>query len=154
MRTKYKKLHLITYDLGDAFDPLKFKPVKNRNHIKPEGGLWASPIGSRWGWLDWCKSEQFRPLESSFRYFYHGNIFTIDSRADAMEMPWISPYPDLPSLSYPDYEAMARMGVDAIHMTIHGERETRLTSDYSLYGWDCESVLIFNPSGITLDKRR
>jgi hypothetical protein len=38
--------------------------------------------------------------------------------------------------------------VDAIHLTERGEHETRLSQPYSLYGWDCECVLIMNPKGI------
>lgn len=147
-----KKMHLITYGLGNAFDPRKFKPVTNRDFVKPNGGLWASPVRSKYGWKHWCKAESFGKLDTSFTYWYQGNVLVINSRLDAMEMPWYAPY-DLPSLMYPDYEALAKMGVDAIHLTINGQHETRLTVDYSMYGWDCESVLIINPDGIILDTK-
>ena len=33
--------------------------IKNEMWIKPLGGLWCSPIGSEWGWKDWCKENNF-----------------------------------------------------------------------------------------------
>lgn len=53
---------------------------------------------------------------------------------------------------YPDFEAMIRSGIDAIWLTPKGERETRFSHPKNLYGWDCESVLIMNPNGISPEK--
>ena len=65
-----------------------------------------------------------------------------------MQMPWIKIYE---GYYYPDFEGMVRAGIDAIWLTAHGESATRFSRPYSLYGWDCESVLIMNPSGIVPD---
>ncbi len=148
MKLQFIKLHLITYGLGNAFEPGKFMPVKNRGFVKPDGGLWASPSKTKWGWKHWCKAEEFGNLENHFTFHYQGNTFRIDSLPDALEMPWISVY-DI--MEFPDFEAMARMGIDAIWLTERGERETRFTHPRSLYGWDCECVLIMNPAGIQVD---
>lgn len=45
-----KTLHLVVYGCGDLYDRKKFKPIKNRQHVKPEGGLWASPVNCSFGW--------------------------------------------------------------------------------------------------------
>ena len=42
-------LDLISYGLGDKFIPEKFQPIKNVDWVKPDGGLWASPVDSIYG---------------------------------------------------------------------------------------------------------
>lgn len=143
MDTKRMKMNLISYGLGNAFDPFKFKWVKNREFIKPDGGLWASPVRAKYGWREWCRSESFGNLETSFKFSIDGNVFTIDSLFDALKMPWKSAYN---IIEYPDFEEMMRRGVDAVYLTLNGERETRFSHPKSLYGWDCECVLVMNPN--------
>jgi len=143
-----KRLHLITYGRGANLDIAKFEAIHNQNFIKPSGGLWASPINSRWGWRDWCKVNDFGDLISSFTFWFEGNILVIDSLKHAEEMPWRNPY-DFPSLIFPDFEKIAEAGVDAIHLTEKGQQETRFGTP-SLYGWDCECVLIINPDGLEI----
>jgi len=43
-----------------------------------------------------------------------------------------------------DFLAIAKSGIDALWLTVRGERATRYTTP-GLYGWDCECVLIMNP---------
>ena len=42
-----------------------------------------------------------------------------------------------------DFEKMSKK-FDAIYLTEQGEYKTRFIDRYSLYGWDCESILIMN----------
>lgn len=53
-------MQLIHYGHSD-FNIAKFKPIKNDDYgwVKPNGGLWTSPLESNWGWKDWCISEGF-----------------------------------------------------------------------------------------------
>ena len=46
-----------------------------------------------------------------------------------------------------DFEAMAK-DYDVIKLTDEGQWKTRLTNP-SLYGWDCECILIMNPDVVT-----
>ena len=41
----------------------------------------------------------------------------------------------------PDFEKLLSDGVDAIELFISDDRELY----WSLYGWDCDSILIMNP---------
>lgn len=145
MNLQRLSLHLVTYGKGNAFDLKKFQAVKNRDHIKPAGGLWASPVNSSFGWREWCIENEWGNLETNFQFSYTGVVLKIDSAEDAATLPWRSIHR---LISFPDYETIARMGVGAIWLTTSGEQETRFTLEHSLYGWDCESVLILNPSGI------
>jgi len=147
------KLELVTYGCGKSFDIKKFQPVKNRMHIKPKGGLWASPINSEFGWKDWCKIESFGDLSYSFEFLFEGNVFVVDSLKDIESIPWIelNYYPVIksPFTKFPDFEKILLLGYDAVLLTRKGEQETRFSEPVCLYGWDCESVLIMNPSGIS-----
>jgi hypothetical protein len=147
------KMKLITYGCGKKFDHRKFKPIKNRMHVKPEGGLWASPVGAEYGWREWCEAENYGDLSCSFTFEFEGNVFVIDSLEDAARLPWVSieieGLPNIPGfyLKYPDFEKMIELGYDAIYMTDSGQAATRFGNP-SLYGWDCECVLIMNPKGV------
>ena len=63
---------------SDKFIPEKVLPVKNDSCVKPkkDGGLWTSPIDSKWGWKDWNDCEQFRDCDEQ-------NSFTVCLKADA-----------------------------------------------------------------------
>ena len=128
------------------YNPALFKPISNRySRNKPEGGLWTSPVGSEFGWYEWCIEEGFSLHSLDSGYFLLtvcGNILTIDSYDDLGRLPWIS---DERNYSHIDFESI---DYDAIHLTIRGELKTRFSSPRDLYGWDFETVLILNPSAI------
>jgi hypothetical protein len=136
-----RSFDLVCYGCGNEFDLSKFESVKNRNHVKPSGGLWTSPIDSEWGWKDWCKSNEWGDLSSSFRLRFTGRVYVIDSMDAAKQLPWRKPSWSS-HVAWPDYESI--VGIDAIYMTLEGEEATRY-DEPSLYGWDCETVWIMNP---------
>ena len=140
------KLHLIKYG-SDKFDLSKFNPVKSQpGAIKPDGGLWASPVNSEYGWKEWCEENEFHldDLKESFTFWYESdNILVIDSKKDLSKIKWLEFYRRF----IPDFLAM---DYDAIYLTRKGEAATRLLMDENLYGWDCESVFIMNPEGIII----
>ena len=143
----------ITYGLGNKLDKLKILPVENSwEYIinKPKkGGLWASPIGCTYGWKEWCEEQDFRlsALEESITFEFTGKILTIDDLATLESLPFINI--EVGSYSRPnlDFEVIAKE-YDAIYLTEKGEQETRLTSPFTLYGWDCECLLVLNKKGI------
>ena len=130
---------------SDKFIPEKVLPVKNDNWVKPkrDGGLWTSPIDSKWGWKDWNDCEQFRDCDeqNSFTVYLKpdAKIFVIDSLEDLKDAPLIDGY----SKRVLDFEFLAQK-YDAIWLTEKGQNETHLSYPIDLYGWDCETVLILN----------
>ena len=128
------------------YDPLKVKKIKNDDRNKPIGGLWTSPINSEFGWIDWCRCEEYTEYEpeNSFKLLIlpESNIYKIDSFQDLLSLPLIQK--TYMNKMVPDFEIIQKT-IDAIWLTIKGENETRLASNPDLYGWDCESVLIMNP---------
>ena len=136
-----RTMHLITYGCGDSFCRELFVPIKNRQHTKPKGGLWASPVGCSYGWKEWCEAESFGDLIKNFDVIYEGRTLVIDSLRDLAGFLWQK---DQYGSGCPDYEEMMRLGIDGIYLTERGEQETRF-SHPGLYGYDCECVLVMNP---------
>ena len=134
----------IIYGCGRRFDRDKFDPVKNRG-VKPEGGLWASPLDSECGWRDWCISEDFNlPFpQDRFTFSVIGRVFTVDSVMDAVKLPWIHEL-GYGCLGIINFEMLIEIGFGAVWLTARGQEATRFSSP-SLYGWDCESVLVLDP---------
>jgi hypothetical protein len=137
------KLEVIHYG-SPVYKPGRFKKVKNDGWVKPIGGLWTSPVDSNWGWKDWCKYEDFRECndDNSFRLkFIEGSkILIIDSLDDLIKLP---KYKCEYGREYPDFEFISKI-FDGILLTEKGQNETRYSRPLSLYGWDCESILILN----------
>lgn len=131
------------------YEPNKVGAIKNINSfVKPEGGLWTSPIDSKWGWCDWNDNEGFREcdIKNSFTVELSNNakILVIDNEDDMYKMPKIEGFL---GRFYPDFEKIADQ-YDAIWLTVNGQSKTRHGHPMNLYGWDCESVLVLNPDCI------
>ena len=144
------QLKLIVYG-KNSFQKENFRPVVNSSWCKPKGGLWASPVDSEWGWKEWCLSEEFETtkLNNHFLLNYSGNTLKINCLEDTQQMIWLE-QSDYFYKAVPDFEQMRQEGIDAIWLTPQGENETRFNRDYSLYGWDCESVLVMNPDCLSV----
>jgi hypothetical protein len=134
-------MKLIHYG-ATSFDVSKFGQIKNLSYFsKPKGGLWASAVDSEYGWKQWCKEAQFRDCEDDNSFTFElspdAKILVIDSRSDFDELPKVGN--QLKVGDYLDFELLSSQ-YDAIHLTERGMWKTRM----SLYGWDCECVLIMN----------
>ena len=132
-----------------SFDITQFNKIKNDNWIKPKGGLWASPINSKYGWIDWCNENNYGRLDNSFNFIFEGNVLIIDSLEDLKtKIPFIS-VEGYQYILHIDFEKLSKK-YDAMLLTENGERETRFNHPENLYGWDCESIVIFNPKGVVI----
>jgi hypothetical protein len=141
-----KNMRLIHYG-AKKYNKQKFKPISDipfRN--KPYGGLWASPVDPKYGWIQFCLSAGYGDLSCSFEFEFAGNVLTIDSEQDIEQLPWI----EIDNVFFVSFQALCQgyFIYDAIYLTAKGEEETRFSAPKSLYGWDCESVLILNPDSI------
>ena len=111
--------------------------IKNTTWVKPEGGLWCSPIDSIHSWKDFCISEEFGDIDSDYKV-----VLDIDMKQSLI----INTYKDILKLSWIekrsiDFVSMIQQGIDCVFLTANGERQTKYTT---LYGWDCESIVILN----------
>lgn len=133
-----------------------FRAITNCDGFnKPRGGLWASPVDAERSWREWVEGNNFYPetLATSFE-------FELSAGARVLELTPENVW-DLPedekafmkrdrrdrnvfSMVYGiDFEALARE-YDVLECSL-----SRYPSLYwSLYGWDCDSILIMNPDVI------
>lgn len=146
---------LITFTT-DKLSNEKFNPVKNRplGWVKPDGGIWASTLlpleENLSAWADWCIGENYalNKLCSCcvFKLNSSARIAEIDCFADLQKLIAKYRVNGFFEQKYLDFEKLSK-DYDAIHLTDNGQWATRLTAP-NLYGWDCESYLIMNPSVI------
>jgi hypothetical protein len=130
------KLHPITIKNGDG---------KTGLFIKPHGGLWCSPLDSAYGWIDWCRGESYGDIDHEQRVILDvdmSNFVVIDSIEDMeTKLIWRQVHGLFGAI---DFEAMVQQGIDGIHLTEKGQIDTQWSHPRSLYGWDCETILILN----------
>jgi hypothetical protein len=139
------EIRCITYGCGNSFDELKFKSPANHLRSfymnKPSGGLWSSPVDSKYGWRDWADSNNFGDLSTSFRFTFKGNIAVVDDyeslcKLPSLELPFINGVPII------NFNRMIKL-YDGIFVRGRGL--------HYLNAWDCETVLVFNRESILLE---
>ena len=139
---------------SSKFDPEAFKKIKNVPFsVKPVGGLWASPkdIPEAYTWKKWCEDNAFRECDDadsfSFTLIPDANVFLISHASDLKKLPKTDENYIFGGESvYIDFEQCLRDGIDAIHLCCVGGLGHDLY--FSLYGWDCDSLLVLNPDCI------
>lgn len=70
---------------------------------------------------------------------------TINKADDLKELPKVKqPVPIIGTLwdNYLDFEKLLSQSIDGIEVNISSDRNLYMT----LYGWDCDSILIMNPN--------
>ena len=148
------------------FDKSLFVPVRNMDRLpKPADGtgLWASRDNDPSGWAAWCRKNDYKAEELGvfFRFTLpEARILTISELSDLVPLPKTHPweYPgqlsedDIPQFDYMnggyvsswcylDFENLSEE-YDAIEMRNSGD------FTYSLYGWDCDCILVLKPDKI------
>ena len=124
-------------------------PIKNEIcWVKPKGGLWASRKDDEFGWINWCRKEEFR-LDSFDRFFEftlkNGAKVLVLEDPDQLDFLPTTNSPDRPYNKYDrystcdlDFEKLEKK-YDAI------ELKNSWKFHWPLYGWDCNCILIMNP---------
>lgn len=142
----------------EEFDTRRFRSVTNGGSylgIKPNGGLWASPVEATRSWKEWCECENFRECREdiSFRFTMRNpeKVFYIDSEESFKE--FAGRYGKMDdtiwrfagdNVAFIDFEKMIRDGWDALEISL---------TDYwrlydLLYGWDCDSIVVLNRDAV------
>lgn len=141
----------------EEFDTRRFKAITNFGNvgIKPNGGLWASPVEAESSWKEWCECEDFRDCREdvSFRFTMRNpdKIFYIDSEESFKE--FAGRYGKMDdtiwrlagdSVVFIDFEKMLSDGWDTLEISL---------TDYwrlydLLYGWDCDSIVVLNRDAV------
>lgn len=141
---------------ADHFDKDKFNYVKNAGiggiccKPYPHTCLWASPIDDQDGWHDWCETNWFHldRLNKSFKFKLKEKsrvlkVVTLDDLTN-----FLNKYCDQDEWRSirVDFESIAQF-YDALFVKIYTEdcEDFQQQAYWQLYGWDVDSLLIFNP---------
>lgn len=143
---------------ANKYNNEKFKDIKNDRGfgIKPLGGLWCCPTNTN-QWFDFVENEMpERNNTDNFKFTLDkkSKIYTIDTLYDLTNLiGWGYTYKRdvwYDETIWIDYEKLSRY-YDGIFLTDNGQYETRMPSgNMNLYGWDIESLIIFNQTIINL----
>ncbi len=138
------------------YDPSIGFPIKNRpNWTKPKGGLWASRQNATFGWKEWCEINEFTDCAetNSFNFILRdaAKVAIIHSMSDLRALPTIRSDVSVFWDTLIDFEECLLRGYDAIELCWYGEEYTKQKVDdmyFGLYAWDCDSIVVLNPSAI------
>ena len=140
---------------------------------KPNGGLWASPIGEEYfTWKDWCEENEFHldRLNKSFTFELRdpSKIFTIKEPEDILKLDKLGLlYKDDTRTFdnyYMDWNKIIKLydGVQLIHGDYYGffhdviwfnfdQNQTKLKKYAGMFNsWDVDSIIIWNESQIVI----
>lgn len=125
------------------FDRNLFAPIENKPYFtKPSGGLWASRTDAKYGWKDWCINNDFAECrkDNSFTFTLKdgAKVLEVNSVKDLEKVPKIKNDGEIYTMI--DFEKLSE-SYDAIEVNISSDHNLYFT----LYGWDCDSILIMNP---------
>lgn len=145
-----------------TYDPKLFDPIKNRKFIKPYGGLWGTSLNGLYSWKNWCFDKEYCVDKLNISFIFtlkdFSKVFYLATREDCKVLP-LQDKPDvsnrqfyaddlsfedfyLANNTFVDYEKLAHE-YDALYFPDpYGELR------WSFYGWDCESLLVFNKDSI------
>lgn len=140
-----------------CFDRGLFVTVRNGLGInKPLGGLWASPVDAERGWYKWSMNNDFHTdrLKKSFEFELSQDARVLELTPDNVwELPMLEDahkWSVRPSRVDPcgmvmgiDFEALARE-YDVLSCSLSENPSLY----WSLYGWDCDCILVLNPEVI------
>ena len=127
---------------------MKHESESNMAINKPDFGLWGSPVDCKFGWKDWCESEDFR-TDTLDRYFVFkvkdgARIFIVRKNNDVSDYLY-TPYLYSSAGTYIDFNKIMKE-YDGIEL-IHGYNYWDLHYGY-FYSWDVDSIVVWNPDVI------
>ena len=126
------------------FDKNLFMNIHNSMFTKPNGGLWASDIESKYSWKNWCEENNFIECDEdcsfTFQLSEEAKILKINHVEVLKVLPKYKSEFDMPTWIVLDFEKLSHK-YDAIEVNISSDDELY----YKLYGWDCDSILVMNP---------
>lgn len=136
---------------SDAYDKERLKRALTKERLyqrlhKPHG-LWASPVNTEIGWKEWCEDEDFHidRLEKNFEFTLspEAKVLTINKLEDAADFLLVE--------SMGRYMALYRLNHSLIYSR-YDAMEVCMSSDYMrlhdnnvFYGWDVDSICVWNP---------
>ena len=115
---------------------------------KPDFGLWASPVKPEYrGWADWCVNEEFMidKLDDYFKFTLtpEAKILEVRKPSDLNGYVSLDNREPIPQTNI-NFNSIIDDGYDGVELYLNRELY------WYLYGWDCDSIVIFNPDVIVV----
>jgi hypothetical protein len=144
-----------TYDRG------QHKKVSERNMYKPNGGYWASSMASEFSWRDWASKEDFCEYQDDdcvqFKLTPNARVLKLETPED---IEWLAAqygkqrdHIDVMGCFFGAPSSLQRIGLGdvmldwkSIAMDFDGVDYSFSKLRNTLFSWDCDSVVIFNPA--------
>lgn len=154
-----KKIY-ITYNNKDIeFNKDLIKTSLKTNYInKPTEAFWGSPENAEYGWKEWCESEEFGDydFDNPIRWKLKdgSKIYTISLKSVTTinGINKLSRYiisNELESMIYLNYRQMRNNNIAAVELLdARVGHLFRNRIEISFNGWDCESIVVLDPSKI------
>lgn len=149
-----------------ALDVTRFRPVVNRAHSKPSGGVWLSGLDVTW--KDWCTDNMFSRPDTFEEFVYRFpsglRVARVDCAADFDQLfSLVGSDPGAADLAASieqyapgssgmfdrllNFERLAEL-FDCLHVTDSGVFDPGLRYG-SLWGYDLESFLLLNVEAVS-----
>lgn len=157
-RIKNKKFKYLSTGIKEIKKEL-FNPIANLEYSnKPSGGLWSAPYRNmdvyKSDWMEFCIESDFNKENLKYGVIFelkeNTKIYTIDKLEDLEILYNKYKAKDINNAfnnKRLDFEKISKE-YDALYLTVKGQIETRFGMDWfsslNLYGWDCETMLVFN----------
>ena len=144
---KYKKPQRYIHYGSKEFNMSHMYPPRENFPTKPSSGLWASRVDEKFGWKEWCESEDFRTdtLDKFFTFQLSpsAKVLTVKSHKD------IDPY----LVQNPFSHLYRDINFDRI-MSEYDAMELIMDFNYTdlsfiFYLWDVNSIVVFNLDKVT-----
>jgi hypothetical protein len=124
--------------------------------FKPLGGLWASPVDAQFGWAAWCEAENFRleRLRESFTFELKPGARVLEiTPENVWELPQSknSLFPrreEERSFAYASVKDIDFVALAQQYDVLECSLSMYPSLYWSLYGWDCDCILVMNPEVI------
>ena len=149
----------VTYSDTDTFDMDRIMTNTNllpEYNCKPMSALWGSPVNAEYGWKEWCEDNEYdykfdHPIY--WRLKEGTKILTIDrSDVEDEDHSILQKYITIKFDSRLfDFKKMKEDGIDAVELLdacVGHFGMNRLEMMFN--SWDCESIVVLNPSKIIL----
>ena len=152
------KNEYVTYGFGNIIDKSKIETnLAPRIYAnKPLLAWWGSPVNATYGWKEFCidnkfKNKSYFATNNRVKWTLDGKIFVInneDDLQDAKDHNLMKYYKDHNLFCF-DFIKMKDNGYDAIELKAYYIGHNPYGDlAASLWGWDCESIVVLNPNKI------
>lgn len=120
------------------YDPEKIRPILNIG-FKCVGPLFATPLDSTFRWDDEYRGKDLSTY-FRFRLIPEANILKLSDEKDLKDLPIRQS--GLDDIKIVDFE---KLNYDGIYITLPLAAGIISESGVCFFGWDCETLAVFNP---------